>query len=192
VPEQLHGTAHSICVLGRRVVRTHTRFRAAQLVNYPAYRDHEVKAMWEWLRRTGRKLEVIGMMGPLQQVPPTADCALCKREACSVVAEYTGHVTFCIAERMCCISSCCPAIEPAEARRRDGPKPAVRPGRLPAVSGFHCFVRHAGPGRQQLADGTKSARDGVPLARGDAYPRDTLFGAGVCRGRSRLSEAQTS
>ena len=39
-----------------------------QLVNYPAYRDHEVKAMWEWLRRTGRKLEVIGIMGPLQQV----------------------------------------------------------------------------------------------------------------------------
>ena len=50
--------------------RTHACSSAAQLVNYPAYRDHEVKAMWEWLRRTGRKLEVIGMMGPLQQVLP--------------------------------------------------------------------------------------------------------------------------
>jgi hypothetical protein len=52
-----------------------------QLVNYPAYRDHEVKAMWEWLRRTGRKLEVIGMMGPLQQVAPTAVCSLYNRQA---------------------------------------------------------------------------------------------------------------
>lgn len=29
-----------------------------ELVNYPAYRDHEMKALWEWLGRTGRVLEV--------------------------------------------------------------------------------------------------------------------------------------
>lgn len=28
------------------------------LINYPDYRDHEIKALWEWLEETGRKLEV--------------------------------------------------------------------------------------------------------------------------------------
>ena len=28
------------------------------LVNYPDYRDHEIKALWEWLDSTGRKVEV--------------------------------------------------------------------------------------------------------------------------------------
>lgn len=36
-----------------------------QLFNYPDWRDHEAKALWEWLGRTGRVLEVIGMFGPL-------------------------------------------------------------------------------------------------------------------------------
>lgn len=36
-----------------------------ELINYVAYRDHEVKALWEWLQRSGRTLEVIGVMGPL-------------------------------------------------------------------------------------------------------------------------------
>lgn len=40
------------------------------LVNYPDYRDHEIKALWEWLDSTGRKLEVIGVKGPL---PPQMD-----------------------------------------------------------------------------------------------------------------------
>ncbi|DBA92614.1 TPA: hypothetical protein ACH3X1_002833 [Trebouxia sp. C0004] len=33
-------------------------------------RDHEIQALWEWLDSTGRKLEVIGMKGPL---PPQND-----------------------------------------------------------------------------------------------------------------------
>ncbi len=37
----------------------------AQLVNYPDWRHHEVLALWEWLGRSGRQLEVIGMLGPL-------------------------------------------------------------------------------------------------------------------------------
>lgn len=36
-----------------------------QLVNYPEYRGHEIKALWEWMGRTGRKLEVLGLVGPL-------------------------------------------------------------------------------------------------------------------------------
>ena len=39
--------------------------RAAQLVNYPDYRNHEMKALFEWLGRTGRELEVFCIRGPL-------------------------------------------------------------------------------------------------------------------------------
>lgn len=35
------------------------------LINYPDYRDHEILALWEWLQATGRKLEVVGVKGPL-------------------------------------------------------------------------------------------------------------------------------
>eukprot|EP00884_Botryococcus_braunii_P011172 jgi/Botrbrau1/20055/Bobra.200_1s0060.1 len=34
-----------------------------ELVNYPNYRDHEVKALWEWLAATGLRLRVIGIWG---------------------------------------------------------------------------------------------------------------------------------
>lgn len=145
---------------------THACPRATQLVNYPAYRDHEVKAMWEWLRRTGRKLEVIGMMGPLQQVAPRCRLCiapqtsmLCGGHTCSVVAVQpdTGRVKLCFLAGRCCISSFCPAFETAEARRCNGPQPAVRPGRLPAISWLHCVTRHAGPGRKQLANGNESS-----------------------------------
>ena len=37
-----------------------------QLVNYPQYRKHEVLALWEWLGRVRRQLEVIGIYGPLR------------------------------------------------------------------------------------------------------------------------------
>lgn len=40
-----------------------------ELVNYPAYREHEVKALWEWLSRSRRSLEVIGISGPLVKPP---------------------------------------------------------------------------------------------------------------------------
>ena len=35
------------------------------LVNYPAYRDHEARALWEWVASTGLHLRVIGAKGPL-------------------------------------------------------------------------------------------------------------------------------
>ena len=37
----------------------------AQLVNYPAYRHHELLALWQWLGQSRRQLEVIGIYGPL-------------------------------------------------------------------------------------------------------------------------------
>lgn len=153
--EQLHDCSFHMRV---RVATcgTHACSPAPQLVNYPAYRDHEVKAMWEWLRRTGRKLEVIGMMGPLQQVG--AGCRPCMFSQTNMHrgARETGH-RVCVKRRISAgkrrTSSFCAAIETAEARRCDGPQPAVRPGRLPAVSRLHCVVKHPGAGMQQPADG---------------------------------------
>jgi hypothetical protein len=46
-----------------------------ELLHYPEYREHEVKALWEFLESTGRKVEVIGVMGPMspQRVDEAVD-----------------------------------------------------------------------------------------------------------------------
>lgn len=70
-----------------------------------APRDHEVKAMWEWLQRTGRKLEVIGMMGPLQQVrllPPRR----------ALLAPTTTPVLLTFTDSNHAINECSIAFEP--------------------------------------------------------------------------------
>ncbi len=38
-----------------------------ELLNYPQFRDHEVKSLWEFLQRTRRKVSVIGMAGPISR-----------------------------------------------------------------------------------------------------------------------------
>ena len=43
----------------------HLPLHFSQLLHYPAYKEHEVKALWEFLQESGRKLDVIGVMGPL-------------------------------------------------------------------------------------------------------------------------------
>jgi hypothetical protein len=35
------------------------------LFNYPEFASHEVKALWEYLRFSGKKLQVLGKMGPV-------------------------------------------------------------------------------------------------------------------------------
>ena len=42
-----------------------------ELFNYAAYRDHEAKALWEWLNATQRRVEIIGILGPL---PGASNC----------------------------------------------------------------------------------------------------------------------
>jgi hypothetical protein len=39
------------------------------------HRDHELKALWEWLQATQRKLAVLGILGPLppEEVKTKAD-----------------------------------------------------------------------------------------------------------------------
>ena len=60
---------------------------SAQLVNYPDYRQHEIKALWEWLGRSRRTLEVIGIFGPLSdrvdavELYPLADLGGVKQSA---------------------------------------------------------------------------------------------------------------
>lgn len=36
-----------------------------ELVNYKLYREHEVKAFWEWLQVSGAKVATIGVKGPI-------------------------------------------------------------------------------------------------------------------------------
>jgi hypothetical protein len=36
-----------------------------ELINYNNYREHEVKALWEWLQESGAKLATLGVLGPL-------------------------------------------------------------------------------------------------------------------------------
>ncbi len=55
------------------------------LINYPDYRDHEIKALWEWLDSTGRKVEVsyvifpLGFRNPAEVLwVPSQDYPICK------------------------------------------------------------------------------------------------------------------
>ena len=36
-----------------------------ELVNYPGWREHEAKALWEFLGATGQRVAVVGVKGPL-------------------------------------------------------------------------------------------------------------------------------
>ena len=62
-----------------------------QLVNYPDWRHHEVLALWQWLGRSGRQLEVIGMFGPLAgradavELYPAGDLGGFKQSAAFIV-----------------------------------------------------------------------------------------------------------
>ena len=42
------------------------------LINYPDYRDHEIKALWEWLDSTGRKVEVSNAIAPPEPRKPAS------------------------------------------------------------------------------------------------------------------------
>eukprot|EP00884_Botryococcus_braunii_P014281 jgi/Botrbrau1/22854/Bobra.0065s0013.1 len=44
-------------------IRPGTLLLFDDLINYPSYREHEVKALWEWLVASGRRLRVVGAMG---------------------------------------------------------------------------------------------------------------------------------
>jgi hypothetical protein len=37
-----------------------------ELINYPNFRDHEVKALWEWSLSSGRRVKPIAVMAPFQ------------------------------------------------------------------------------------------------------------------------------
>lgn len=68
-----------------------------ELVNYKLYKEHEVKAFWEWLNATKAKVATIGMKGPIQGQAHAMDIDLAVREhpqhqqgAAFVVVEKPG------------------------------------------------------------------------------------------------------
>jgi hypothetical protein len=44
-----------------------------ELINYPRYAEHEIKALWEWLASSGMRVRVIGGFGPLKGASHTMD-----------------------------------------------------------------------------------------------------------------------
>lgn len=56
------------------------------LINYPDYRDHEIKALWEWLDSTGRKVEVSCVISPPELRNPASS---------TVVASLLSHQLMC-------------------------------------------------------------------------------------------------
>ena len=61
----LYAGARDALSLLSPLIRPGTVLVFDDLVNYPAYRDHEAKALWEWAASTGLHLRVIGAKGPL-------------------------------------------------------------------------------------------------------------------------------
>jgi len=59
------------------------------LLHYPDYRQHEVKALWEWLHASHRRLQVVGVYGPLPGSPHAVDL-----DPKSDMGYYRQSVTF--------------------------------------------------------------------------------------------------
>ncbi len=62
-----------------------------QLINYPTYRKHELRALHDWLRVSRRVLSVIGVFGPLDsradamELYPTGDLGAFRQSPAFVV-----------------------------------------------------------------------------------------------------------
>jgi len=61
----LYAGARDALALLSPLIRPGTVLVFDDLVNYAAYKEHEVKALWEWLASTGLHVRVIGVKGPL-------------------------------------------------------------------------------------------------------------------------------
>lgn len=58
------GAIQALTLLTPRI-RRGTVLLFDDLINYNRYREHEMRALWEWLASTGHRLRVIGAKGPL-------------------------------------------------------------------------------------------------------------------------------
>ena len=61
----LYAGARDALALLSPLIRPGTVLVFDDLINYAAYKEHEVKALWEWLASTGLHVRVIGVKGPL-------------------------------------------------------------------------------------------------------------------------------
>ena len=66
------------------------------LINYPDYRDHEIKALWEWLDSTGRKVEVSNVNAPPEPRKPASSPV-----AAQVSASLLSHLLMACACQPC-------------------------------------------------------------------------------------------
>ncbi len=62
------------------------------LINYPDYRDHEIKALWEWLDSTGRKVEVSYVIFPSELRNPASSQS---PVGAQVSASLLSHLLMC-------------------------------------------------------------------------------------------------
>ena len=64
VDSDLYASAADVFKNTHQFLRTNSFIVFDELVNYPAYRDGEIKALWEWFHGGDRCLEVLGTPGP--------------------------------------------------------------------------------------------------------------------------------
>ena len=66
------GSRDALTLLSHKIVPG-TVLLFDELVNYNTYREHEVKALFEWLLVSGAKIATIGMKGPIPGLPYAFD-----------------------------------------------------------------------------------------------------------------------
>ena len=64
IDSDLYESARDVLTEARNFIRNNTFVVFDELVNYPDYKDGEMKALWEWFRGGDRCLEVLGSPGP--------------------------------------------------------------------------------------------------------------------------------
>lgn len=76
------------------------------LINYPDYRDHEIKALWEWLDSTGRKVEVSYVMVPPELRNPASSTvgAQVSASLLSYLLMWHVHVSLGVHQASCGLS----------------------------------------------------------------------------------------
>ena len=62
----LYAGAHDAFTLLSHKIVPGTIILFDEIVNYKLYREHEVKAFWEWLQVSGAKVATIGVKGPIE------------------------------------------------------------------------------------------------------------------------------
>ena len=71
-----------------------------ELVNYKLYREHEIKAFFEWLQVSGAKVAPIGMQGPIQGRLEAMDLDM------AVNSHWSQAAAFVVVSKPSCSAEC--------------------------------------------------------------------------------------